>query len=192
MKKELILGVVALGALALLQPVAVSANDSGESEAYVTIKQSPTPTGELKFTDIKTNAHITFEDTTINGTNQTAEEKVKGTAKVKIADTRSGVATGKTGAYTVTIKDVTLATEALSFINNDLKLNINSSDNGKGTHNHSSVAVSTAEQTVFTGVYEAGVNEHEVVLNPTLDIPSALTNAGDYFSKLEWTLTPEV
>lgn len=192
MKKELILGVVSLSAVALLQPVVVSANDSGESEATVTVKQPPAPTGELKFTDITTNAHITFEDTTINGTDQTAQEKVTGEAKVKIEDSRSGVVAGKTGAYTVTIKDVTPTTEALSFLNNNLKLNINSTDNGKGTHTHSKVAVGTAEQTVFTGVYEAGVTEHEVILNPTLDIPSTLTNAGDYFSKLEWTLTPEV
>ena len=189
MKKGLILSLASLGVVATLQPIHTNATDSGDSQASVTIQAT---TGELKFTDITTNAHIVFEDTWITGAQQTANEKVVGASKVKISDTRSGIAPGKTGAYSVTIKDSTPTTEALSFINNNLRLNIKSSDNGKGTHNHTNVVVGASEQEVFSGVYEAGVTEHEVVLNPTLDIPSTLTDAGDYFAQLEWTLTPEV
>lgn len=159
--------------------------DSGNSDASVVILEDSTPpAGSIKFRDITTNARIIFADTTLTGAEQTVSEKAETSAKIILDDTRKKPDAGKTGAYDVSVKDVTEATEPKPFLANNLVLSLNIDS--------SSVTISDIDRLVFSGQYEDGVNEKEVVLNPTLKIPMGLDVAGDYRATLQWTLTPEV
>lgn len=196
MKKTKVLSALFIGlvGMSITAPIAAQAEE-GTSEASVNVKQgeTPTPTGAVSFKDITANARITFADTTLNGAEQTAAEKALGSAKVVLSDTRENLASDQLGKYSVSIKDVTEDTVAGSFLKNNLVLKLASANiAGQGDHKHTSVTVSTSEQTVFAGEYEAGITEKAVTLNPTLTIPATLTTEGDYKANLQWTLTPEV
>lgn len=184
-KKILMSLVVASTGILAVVPVAVNAADSGVSTAEVDVKDGG-PKGSISFVDIETNAKINFADTTL-GANLTALEKIPGAARIKLLDNRENLAVGKDGAYTVQIKYNVVDND---FSKNGLGLNLASSDTG--LHTHKATTVSNDSQIVFSGIHNQGVADKEVILNPTLSIPTSLTTAGEYSAQLLWTLVPEI
>ncbi|BDR59048.1 WxL domain-containing protein [Xylocopilactobacillus apicola] len=160
MKKEKgLIAILAVGT-SLISGGAIAYADKSEAVLSLT---APDPSGSLAFSNISTNAKITFASTKLNETQQTVSESTPGTA------------------------------ETNGFLKNGMQLKIMSANvAGKGNHTHTQVTLSNTAQNVFSGKYESGVTAKEVTLNPTLTIPASFTTGGNYKADLEWTLTPNV
>lgn len=190
--KKILSGLVLASAtLFVVAPTAVKAVTNGTSDATVTIKKEttpPGPSGAVTFVDVSNSAKINFAETELTGAELTAAEANKGTAKIKISDTRANLGAGKTGKYTVTVKDITPTSQANGILKNNMALKF-ASTNLTGTHTHKAITLNGTDQEIFNGVHETNIKDKTVTLNPTLTIPSAVKTAGTYNAKIEWTLT---
>lgn len=180
--KKGIISTVILVSLLSLTGVTSHAATSGNSDATVLIKG-----GELSFKDLPNSAHIEFADTEITGNQITAQEKSADKSRINLSDYR-GLATGQ-GSFSVSVRDITNRTDGKGFEENGMFLYLSPKNvTGQGSHSLHPVMVSSYDGLVFGGTAEAGITARSVILNPTLQIPDHVSQAGNYGAELLWSI----